>query len=179
MHDCSWTIRNAREGKARKAKCTSTVPRVFACWLADLNRRLHYNQPMETRVYILFAGLVLVTSAAQAHHSIAAMYDEQREITLDVTVKEFRFINPHPYVLVAATVNGEIQEWKLEMDNRFEMSDIGMTQESLKPGDRLRITGNPANDLKRSLYIRKLQRPADGYAYEQVGFSPRLVSTAR
>ncbi len=63
------------------------------------------------------------------------------------------------------------------MDNRSELAEIGMTSQTLKPGDRIVVTGNPARTKSQSLYIRKLDRPADGFRYEQVGSSPRIRTT--
>ena len=53
-----------------------------------------------------------------------------------------------------------------------------MTSQTLQPGDRIVVTGNPARNKSQSLYIRRLDRPADGFRYEQVGSSPR-ISTPR
>ena len=64
------------------------------------------------------------------------------------------------------------------MDNRFELADIGMTSETLKPGDRVVVTGSLGRTEPRTLYIRQLDRPADGFRYEQVGSRPR-VNTVR
>ena len=47
-----------------------------------------------------------------------------------------------------------------------------MTAETLKPGDRLVVTGSQSRTEPRNLYVRKLVRPADGFEYEQVGASP-------
>jgi hypothetical protein len=60
------------------------------------------------------------------------------------------------------------------MDNRYELSDVGMTADTLKPGDRVVVSGSPARSQAQSLYIRQLDRPADGFRYEQVGSSPRI-----
>ena len=60
------------------------------------------------------------------------------------------------------------------MDNRHELTDIGMTKDTLKPGERIVVSGNAGHTQPRILYIRKLDRPADGYGFEQVGNRPRL-----
>jgi hypothetical protein len=67
------------------------------------------------------------------------------------------------------------RQWKLEMDNRFELIDIGMTNQTLKPGDKVVVTGSLIRPPQsQGLYIRKLERPADGFQYEQIGTSPRI-----
>ena len=75
-------------------------------------------------------------------------------------------------------IDGAEQPWRLEMDNRFELAQVGMTEMTLKPGDHVVVTGSLGRTEPRTLYIRQLDRPADGFRYEQVGSRPR-VSTAR
>jgi hypothetical protein len=112
---------------------------------------------------------------AGAHHSIAGIYDSSKPVTIDAVVVDFQFVNPHPYVTVeSADTSGRQQPWKLEMDNRHELVAIGMTAGSLRKGDRIAVTGGPARDGSRQIYVRRLERPSDGFWYEQVGSSPRV-----
>jgi hypothetical protein len=60
------------------------------------------------------------------------------------------------------------------MDNRFELIGAGMSAESLKPGDRVVVAGSLARERAHSLYVMRLDRPADGFRYEQVGSSPQV-----
>ena len=120
------------------------------------------------------AVLLASCGAAEAHHSIAGMYDEGHPVTLDGAVVEFHFINPHPFLLLQVkNGSGREQTWKLELDNRGELVDAGMSATTLKPGDRLTVTGGPAWKQANAMYVRRMQR-ADGFRYEQVGFSPRV-----
>jgi hypothetical protein len=114
---------------------------------------------------------LIASLTAEAHHSIAAVYLSRQE-RVEGVVTEFQFINPHPFVIV--TVDDGGGSWRLEMDNRFELADIGMTSETLKPGDRVVVSGSLGRTLPRTLYIRQLHRPADGFRYEQVGSRPRV-----
>ena len=133
---------------------------------------------MSMRHGIFGAAFMLASLAAQAHHSIAAVYDSAREQRLEGVVAEFQFVNPHPFVIVTVQTDGAEESWRLEMDNRFELADVGMTDSTLKPGDRVVVTGSLGRTEPRTMYIRQLDRPADGFRYEQVGSRPR-VSTAR
>jgi hypothetical protein len=111
---------------------------------------------------------------AEAHHSIAGMYDESHPVTVDGSVAEFHFVNPHPFVLLQVKdERGRDQLWKCELDNRSELVDVGMTATTLKAGDRLTVTGGPAWKQQNAMYVRRMQR-ADGFRYEQVGFSPKV-----
>jgi hypothetical protein len=105
------------------------------------------------------------------HHSIAGVYDSTRQVTIEGLIAEFHFVNPHPFVVLDV----KNERWKLEMDNLSELVEVGMTKYTLKPGDRVVVSGSPARSTPpQSLYIMKLDRPADGFRYEQVGTSPRV-----
>ena len=130
------------------------------------------------RLLICGAFLVL-TGAASAHHSIAGYYDSSREVTVEAVVSQFRFVQPHPFVIVDVRRNGGAEQWELELDNRGELVDIGFTETTLKPGDRVVVSGSPARREPQRLYVRRLDRPADGFGYEQVGTRPRLRKSAR
>jgi hypothetical protein len=128
------------------------------------------------RWILSFALAIILPAAAHAHHSLAGVYDSSKEVTIEGAVSEFQFINPHPFLIVAVkTSDGVSRQWKLEMDNRFELIDIGMTNQTLKPGDKVVVTGSLIRPPQsQGLYIRKLERPADGFQYEQIGTSPRI-----
>ena len=131
------------------------------------------------RILLVAAAIVISVMAAYAHHSIAGVYDTNRQVTIDGIVAQFHFVNPHPFVTVdVKDSNGSALQWRLEMDNLSELSEIGVTSGTLKPGDRVVVSGSPGRTQSQSLYIRKLDRPVDGFRYEQVGSSPR-ISTRR
>ena len=122
-------------------------------------------------------GVVCWAMAAHAHHSIAGAYDDGQRVTIEGVVTRFQFVNPHPFVVVdVRDVNGKLQQWTLEMDNRRELVEIGFDHVTLKPGDRIVVTGSPARGQRESLYIRRLDRPADGFSYQQIGQRPSIGS---
>lgn len=120
-------------------------------------------------------AVLAAASAARAHHSIGAVYDSAQQRQIEGLVVEFQFVNPHPFVIVSVGSEGaEAQSWRLELDNRFELAAIGMTSATLKPGDRVVVTGSVGRIEPHSLYVRRLDRPADGFRYEQIGSRPRV-----
>ena len=127
------------------------------------------------RTIVAVAGAVLC-AAAVAHHSISGMYDNARQRTFEARVAEFQFVNPHPYVVVAADPDaaGTEQRYKLEMDNRHELVDIGISANTFKAGDRVVVTGSVSRTDPHSFYLWRLDRAADGLHYEQIGFDPHL-----
>jgi uncharacterized protein DUF6152 len=128
----------------------------------------------------LLLGLGVSAATAHAHHSISSVYDSSRPVTIDGTVSEFFFVNPHPYLVVTVRdASGQTRSWRLEMDNRRELTDIGMSETSFRAGDRVVVTGDPGRTQTQLLYVRALDRPADGFRYEQVGTSPRVRRSSR
>ena len=117
----------------------------------------------------------LCATSAAAHHAISAYYDNSKRATLDGVVTQFQFVSPHPFVTMEVSSRDGTQPWRLEMDNRSELVAIGIRAETVKPGDRLVVRGSLARDGSHSLYVLHLARPADGFEYEQVGGSPRIV----
>ena len=133
------------------------------------------------RLWILALVLISGVSApsAHAHHSISGMYNTGEEITIEGIVAELRFLNPHPFLIVTVGDADSATQWLLEMDNRRELSRIGMTSETLRPGDHVIVIGNPSRRVLHRAYIHRLDRPADGFGYEQVGNSPRINTPSR
>ena len=98
-------------------------------------------------------------------------------MTLDGVVEQFQLVNPHPFLVIGVTdARGDArpQTWRLEMDNLWELAAIGITASTLRPGDRVRVSGSLARAQDQRLYLLRLDRPADGFWYEQVGQSPRI-----
>jgi hypothetical protein len=117
---------------------------------------------------------ILGGAVAQGHHSIAAAYDRDRPVKLDGVLVQFAMVQPHPYVVIEITDGRDTARWRGELDNRWELVGIGMNDETLKPGDRLVVSGSIGRNQPRTLYVWRLDRPADGFWYEQVGMSPRI-----
>ena len=112
-----------------------------------------------------------------AHHSISAVYDSRKPVTLTGSVREFQFVNPHPWIGLDVTDADGVRQWRLELDNRWELVDVGMKADTFKPGDVIVATGSSGRDGARSVYVLRLDRAADGLHYEQRGQSPSLRYT--
>ncbi len=126
------------------------------------------------RRWVSFAIAIAAVAPAAAHHSIAGVYDSARSTTIEGRVVEFRFVNPHPMLFIEVDTPAGKQSWQLEMDNRFELVAIGMVEATFVPGDRVVATGSLGRTEPQRLYLRKLDRPADGLLYEQRGMTPIL-----
>ena len=93
----------------------------------------------------LVAGLALTGAApAFAHHSFA-MFDRTRRVTLEGTVREFQWGNPHAWIqVVAAPADGKsAQEWGVELGSVNMLMRQGWRSATLKPGDKVAMVINP------------------------------------
>ena len=117
---------------------------------------------------------VVLGVTAHAHHSISAVYDSRKPVTLTGSVREFQFVNPHPWIGLDVTGTDGVREWRLELDNRWELVDVGMKADTFKPGDVVVATGSSGRDGARAVYVLRLDRAADGLHYEQNGPSPSI-----
>lgn len=90
------------------------------------------------------AAVTLTTAPAMAHHSFA-MFDNQKTVVLDGTVKSFQWTNPHSWVqlVVKDPATGKEIEWSIEGGAPAGLGRQGWKGTSLKPGDRAEITIHP------------------------------------
>lgn len=96
----------------------------------------------------LSLGLMLCLAAGSllAHHSTRGIYLEE-EVEITGTVKEWRFINPHPYLTVEAEgPDGQVHEWDVSYGGAavVHLKRQGYTETTFKPGDVIVVKGHPA-----------------------------------
>jgi hypothetical protein len=93
---------------------------------------------------------VAIAAPAFAHHSFA-MFDADKIITTKGTVKEYEWTNPHSWlrVMVADPTTGKELQWAFEMSSPATMKNLGMTPETVRPGDKVTVTYHPLKDGSR------------------------------
>jgi hypothetical protein len=109
---------------------------------------------MSPRRIASFLVALLVASAALAHHS-PIVFDRSRKVTLEGTVTEFRWGNPHSWIhLDVADADGNVGNWGIEMDPASHLARDGWRSTTLKPGDKVSVLVYPLrNDEKGGQYI--------------------------
>ena len=105
---------------------------------------------MQVSVKTLIAAGVaagcLSAAPAMAHHSFA-MFDNTKSVTLEGTVKEFQWTNPHSWVqLMVKDASGKEVEWSVEGGSPNGLARQGWKRTSLKPGDKASIVIHPLKD---------------------------------
>ena len=105
---------------------------------------------MKRRSLLGAAVALLMAGSAAAHHSFA-MYDQSRIVTLKGAVKTFQWTNPHVFIWVegAPTTGGAPALWTIELTSPGNLTRLGWSRRSLKPGDAVEVQILPLRDGKR------------------------------
>jgi hypothetical protein len=99
-----------------------------------------------TIALLIVAIAILMAVPAVAHHS-ATMFESEKTITVEGTVKEFQFTNPHSWLLVdVKDKNGKVTTWGFEAEGPSTLQRSGIRPSDFKAGTKLKITGRPMKD---------------------------------
>ncbi|MDX1562551.1 MAG: DUF6152 family protein [Gammaproteobacteria bacterium] len=129
---------------------------------------------MSRRMSLAFLA-VLLPASALCHHTLTGIYERSRDTVLHGTVTAFEFVNPHPRLVIEVrNDDGVLETWRLEMDNRFELERIGITRETFRAGEEVVVKGSVGRLEPKTFYLWRLDRPADGFWYEQRGSTPYI-----
>ena len=107
--------------------------------------------PMNPKVMSLAAVAALAcTTSAPAHHSFA-MFDAARTITVQGTVTQFRWTNPHSWLHVAARDErtGKAGVWAIELDSPARLIASGIRADYVRAGDTVSVSFHPSRDGTR------------------------------
>ena len=94
------------------------------------------------------AGIAVAICAipAVAHHSFA-MFDANQRITVDGTVKEFQWTNPHAWILLmVGNQQGQLDQWAIEMGGPGGLARQGWVPKTLTPGMKVDVIIHPLRD---------------------------------
>lgn len=92
------------------------------------------------------AVLLLASVALSAHHSSAGI-DQNKRVTLNGTVKEFRWANPHSWIdLDVPNAKGVVETWSIEMTSPTFLVRSGWKSSTLKTGDKVTVIVRPMRD---------------------------------
>ncbi len=116
---------------------------------------------MSPKAPLLATCLVLgSTGLVQAHHSNAA-YDSDHPQTVQGTVKQVNWTNPHITFVVEtdAKEGPQAGTWVFEVSSPGVLSRSGWTKHSLNPGDHATFNYLPLRDGKQGGFLRKVTLP--------------------
>ena len=119
---------------------------------------------MRVKLGILIAGFGLLMSGARiaAHHSTAAEFEENKDVTIKGTVSKVEWQNPHArfYVDVVGE-NKAVQTWSFELASPNSLTRGGWGRHTLNVGDVITATGAPARSGK-TMAVAHSVTTADG-----------------
>ena len=113
---------------------------------------------IETRgLYLAIAVTIIALARATAsygHHSFA-MFDQSKQVTLQGTVREFQWTNPHAWIhLDVSNADGLKDTWQVELNSPNNLKRQGWKSSSIKAGDQVTLVLNPLKDgSKGGLFI--------------------------
>ena len=112
-----------------------------------------------TRRIVIGAALALVAAVpALAHHSFA-MFDQTKVMTLDGTVHEFQWTNPHSFIELDVTTGGRTQRWSIELNSPNNLTRQGWRRTSLKAGERVSVRIAPLRNGHPGGLFLDLRKP--------------------
>jgi hypothetical protein len=97
------------------------------------------------------AGLATLATVipAHAHHS-GAMFDNNKEVVIEGTVKEWQFVNPHSWLqIVVQGEDGKTQQWSFETGppgGGRDSPNSTIRRDTFKPGDKVSVRAHPMRD---------------------------------
>lgn len=110
--------------------------------------------------------VLLAASGANAHHSFAATYLEGQSVTIEGDLVTFELRNPHSFVnVMVKDASGQLVRYLVEWGSTTQLQGK-ISRDTLKAGDHIIITGNPARNADdHRVRLVTLRRPKDGWSW--------------
>lgn len=110
-------------------------------------------------ILIAAAICAAVSGPLFAHHGTAA-FNTSKTVTVEGVITDFQFFNPHCEVYFdVKNDKGEIEKWDGELTAPNKLARAGWSKETLKPGDKVTVSGYPGKSAPHTLWIQKLIGP--------------------
>ena len=101
---------------------------------------------MNLRILAAVAVTTAIAAPASAHHSFA-MFDNQKNVTLEGSIKEFQWTNPHAWIqIMVKDASGKEVEWSIEGGSPNGLARAGWKRTSIKTGDKATVVIHPLKD---------------------------------
>lgn len=112
---------------------------------------------MKTPAAVMMVMVVGILGTRLGAHHGAAAYDMTATRTLEATIVEFRWINPHALIeFDAAAVDGSLQRWTAETAGLTILLRAGWTKSTLSTGMHVTIAGHPAHNGSTTMILDRV-----------------------
>jgi hypothetical protein len=110
-------------------------------------------------VIVAASWVLLAAGSVLAHHS-PVMFDRSKKQTINGTVKEFVWTNPHASIQVdVVNPQGVSETWGVEMNSPNNLVKQGWKSTILKGGDKVTVVGNPLRAGEHGLLFLSIKLP--------------------
>ena len=119
------------------------------------------------RTLLGLAVTLLVSVPAAGHHSFATYYFEDQSVTIEGEVVGFDYAAPHAWVhVMAPDAAGTVRRYSAEWSNPRRLARDGVERDTIRSGERVRITGSPGRiATEYRIHLKRIERPADGWRW--------------
>jgi hypothetical protein len=108
---------------------------------------------------IAATAAVIAGGAVSAHHS-TAMFDMQKSVTLDGTIKDFQWTNPHTWIVFEVpNATGGTDEYGIEGMSPNYLARTGWDKHTLSSGDKVQLVIHPLRDGRKGGFDVSVKKP--------------------
>ena len=127
------------------------------------------NKSMKRPLIAFVLVAILAGLPATAHHSFARFYFEDESVSIEGELFEVKLRSPHAWLYVMAQhADGETELFAAEWANANRLRRQGITEDTLRPGDHVIVTGSPGRGpSNHQIHLSSIERPADGWTWRR------------
>src|SRR5579871_3506997 len=118
---------------------------------------------MSNRFLKFSAGAAMLLAAAlpmAAHHSFGAEFDASKPLTLEGTVVQMEWVNPHSWLTIdVPKPDGTKERWRLEGGSPSVLLRLGWNRNTLPAGTKIKVTAFQAKDAAFRGSTRNIEFP--------------------
>ena len=125
----------------------------------------------------LMTAMLVLPPAAFGHHSYA-MFDLSKTVTLQGTIRDFQWTNPHSWIWIdVPDAKGATEQWGIEGMSPNYLARRGWSKHTLSPGDKVSVLIHPLKGADHGGSFMSVTL-ADGTVMRQSGGPPPPASSA-
>jgi len=112
---------------------------------------------------VVVCGWLMTSVSLQAHHSLAGVYDMQKESELSGSVASVKFVNPHgSLTLTVQKPDGTMTDWVFTLGSATALAQRGIGKtgpNALHAGDNISVKFIPARNGSPLGFLKSVTMP--------------------